>query len=101
MALGNLVSFSFASGGGTSEYVELRGPFMLEITSCPSGATVTVQHSTDDGTTYTSAAGDAAGSSASYDVARVFILDVPVSGVRTRVAVTGTYSGNCTGKIGY
>lgn len=101
MALSQSRAFSFASPGGSSDYIELQGPFVLEIYECPSGATVTVEHSVNDGGRYTTAAGDAAGSGASYTVARLFVIDMPVKGVRTRVTVTGTYTGNCSGVIGY
>jgi hypothetical protein len=101
MSLAHSRSFSFSSGGGQSDFIELKGPFVLEIAECPAGATVTVVHSVNDGARWTTAAGDAAGSGASYTVPRVFVLDMPVSGVRTRVNVTGTFTGVCSGVFGY
>lgn len=101
MALRHSTSFSFATGGGNSGHIEYQGAFVLELASCPSGATVAVKHSTDDGATYTVAKRNADGDNAEFTSAGVFVLDMPVAGVRTRIEVTGAYTGTCAGKIGY
>lgn len=101
MGLRQITEFSFASGGGQSGYIEIQGPFLLELDTIPSGATITVQHSTNDGSRWTDAAADALGNAAAYTVSRIFVLDMPVAGVRTRVSVAGSYTGNCTGRLGY
>lgn len=100
MALRREITASFASGGGQSDAIEYHGKMALIVSNCPSGATVTIQHSAD-GSNWYSRSRDEAGNVAALTAACVVFFDVPIHGVMTRASVTGTFTGTCSLALGY